>query len=291
MANFFTQILYVPIYNLLMALVAILPGHQVAWAIIVVTVVIRLALLPSSIKASKSQLEMQKLQPELNALRAKYKGDQKKQSEEMMKLYKTHKVSPFGSCLPLIIQLVVLVIFYRVIMIGFNLDRLDLLYSFVPKPNEINLYFFGIDVSRPDLWVLPILAGIFQFLQAKMIPQPPMQKSTNDPMAMMNKQMIYFFPFITVFIARSLPAGLAIYWVMTSIFMIFQQWYINKKFGLGFFGQFPAVPLEKLPEYTLEDEANKDGTEKASERKKLPENLKKEKAKGVELTVRNRRKR
>jgi len=288
MANFFTQVLYIPIYNLLMALVAILPGHQVAWAIIIVTVVIRLALLPSSIKASKSQLEMQKLQPELNAIRAKYKGDQKKQSEEMMKLYKTHKVSPFGSCLPLIIQLVVLVIFYRVIMIGFNLDRLDLLYSFVPKPNEINLHFFGIDVSRPDLWVLPILAGIFQFLQAKIIPQPPMQKSTNDPMAMMNKQMIYFFPFITIFIARSLPAGLAIYWVMTSIFMIFQQWYINSRFGLGFFGQFPAVPPEKLPEYTLEDEANEDGTEKASERKKLPENLKKEKAKGVELTVRKK---
>jgi len=287
MANFFTQILYVPIYNLLMCLVAVLPGHQVAWAIIIVTAIIRFALLPSSIKASKSQLEMQKLQPELNALRAKYKSDQKKQSEEMMKLYKTHKVSPFGSCLPLIIQLIVLVIFYRVIMIGFNLDRLDLLYSFVPKPNEINLYFFGIDVSRPDLWVLPILAGIFQFVQAKMIPQPPMQKSTNDPMAMMNKQMIYFFPFVTVFIARSLPAGLAIYWVMTSIFMIFQQWYINSRFGLGFFGRFPTVSLEKLPEYTLEDEANEDGTEKASERAKLPESIKREK--GVEITVRKRK--
>jgi YidC/Oxa1 family membrane protein insertase len=290
MANFFTQILYVPIYNLLMYLVAVIPGHQVAWSIIVVTIVIRLALLPSSIKASKSQLEMQKLQPELSALRSKYKGDQKKQSEEMMKLYKTHKVSPFGSCLPLIIQLVVLIIFYRVIMIGFDLDRLDLLYSFVPKPNEINLHFFGIDVSRPDLWVLPIIAGALQFVQAKMIPQPPMQKGTNDPMVMMNKQMIYFFPFVTVFIARSLPAGLAIYWVMTSLFMIFQQWYINSRFGLGFFGRFPEVPLAKLPEYTQEDEANKDGTEKASERKKLPENLKEEKIKGVALTVRRKKK-
>ena len=288
MSKFFTQILFVPIYNLLMYLVAIIPGHQVAWAIIIVTFVIRLALLPSSMKASKSQLEMQKLQPELNAIRAKYKGDQQKQSLEMMSLYKEHKVSPFGSCLPLIIQLVVLVIFYRVIMIGFNLDRLDLLYSFVPRPNEINLHFFGIDVSRPDLWVLPIFAGILQFLQTKMIPQPPMSKNSNDPMALMNKQMIYFFPLITIFIARSLPAGLAIYWVTTSLFMIFQQWYINSRFGLGFFGRFPAVPAEKLPEYTLEDEANKDGTEKASEIKKLPENLKREKVKGVELTVRRK---
>lgn len=290
MANIFTQILFVPIYNLLMYFVAVLPGHQVALSIIAVTIIIRVVLFPSSIKASKSQLEMQKLQPKINALRAKYKGDQQKQSVEMMKLYKEHKVSPFGSCLPLIIQLIVLIIFYRVIMIGFNLDRLDLLYPFVPRPNEINLHFFGIDVSKPDLWVLPILAGITQFIQTKMIPQPPASKGSTDPMVMMNKQMIYFFPLITIFIARSLPAGLAIYWVATSLFMILQQWYVNSRFKLGFWGKFPDVPVEKLPEYTYEDEANKDGTEKASERKKLPESLQKEKKKGVFLTVRKRKK-
>ena len=289
MANFFTTILFIPMYNLLMYLVAVLPGHQVAWAIILVTIIIRIFLVPTSIKASKSTLEMQKLQPILNQIKAKYKGDQVKLSQETMKVFKGHKVSPYGSCLPMIIQLVVLIIFYRVIMIGFNLDHLNLLYSFVPKAGEINLNFFGLNVGKPDLWVLPILAGALQFIQTKMIPQPPLQKGSNDPMALMNKQMIYFFPFITIFIARSLPAGLSIYWVITSAFMILQQWYINSKFELGFFGHFPALPLSKLPEYTLEDEANADGSEKALAVKRLEGESKKERAKGVEITVRKKR--
>ena len=281
MANFFTQILFIPIYNLLMYLVAVLPGNGLALAIVIVTVILRLVLLPSSLKATKSTLEMQKLQPLMNEIRAKYKKDQKKQSAELMKLYKEHKVSPFGSCLPLIIQLVVLIIFYRVIMIGFDTGHFNLLYSFVPRPGAINLNFFGINVAKPDLWVLPIIAGALQFVQTRMMPQPPIAKDSKDPMALMNKQMIYFFPLITIFIARSLPAGLAIYWIITSSIMIFQQWYINSKFKLGFWGRFPAVVPAKLPEYTLEDEAAANGTEK-------PE-FKKERAKGVEITVRKRR--
>ena len=293
MANFFTKILFIPMYNLLMYLVAVLPGHQVGWAIILVTIIIRIILLPSSIKASKSTLEMQKLQPLLNDIKKKFKGDQAKMSQETMRIFKEHKVSPYGSCLPLIVQLVVLIIFYRVIMIGFSLDHLNLLYSFVPKPSEINLSLFGINMAKSDLWVLPIIAGAFQFVQTKMMPQPPAQKGSNDPMAMMNKQMIYFFPLITIFIARSLPAGLAVYWVVTSIAMILQQWYINSKFKLGFWGKFPEVALEKLPEYTLESEANADGTEKASERIKaeaeIKSEIKQERARGVEITVRKRK--
>lgn len=281
MSNFFAKVLFVPIYNLLIFFVAILPGNHLVWAIVAVTIILRVLLLPSSIKASRSQIELQKLQPKINELRTKYKGDQKKQSEEMMKMYKEHKVSPFGSCLPLLIQLVVLIIFYRVIMIGFNADHFNLLYSFVPHPSSINLDFFNINMAKPDLWVLPIIAGALQFIQTKMMPQPPMQKKSNDPMTMMNKQMIYFFPLITIFIARSLPSGLAVYWVTTSLFMIFQQWYINSKFKLGFFGQFPEVPVSKLPEYTKEDEAATNGTEK-------PE-YKKERAKGVDITVRRKK--
>ena len=290
MTNFFTQILFVPIYNMLMYLVAVIPGHQVALAIIALTLIIRILLLPSSLKASKSTIEMQKIQPLLNAVRTKYKKDQIKMSQEMQKLFKEHKVSPYGSCLPLIIQTLVLIIFYRVILIGFNLDHLNLLYSFVPKPSEINLNFFGVNVSKPDLLVLPITAGIFQFLQAKMMPQPPQSKNNKDPMAAMNKQIIYFFPLITVFIARVLPAGLAIYWVLTSIVMILQQWYINNRYKLGFFAKFPEVPLSELPEYTLDDSSTEEGTEKHAEHKNIIKaDEKRKRAKGVEITVRRKR--
>ena len=280
MSNFFTTILFIPIYNLLMYLVAVLPGNNLVLAIIAVTIILRLILLPSSFKASKSTIELQKLTPLINEMRKKYKDDQAKQSQEMMKIYKDHKVSPFGSCLPTIIQLVVLLVFYRVLMIGFNSDHFNLLYSFIPRPESINLFFFGIDVSRPDLWILPILAGALQFVQSKMIPTPPVEPGKNDPSAMMTKQMVYFFPVITIVIARSLPAGLAIYWVITSIFMIAQQWYINSKFDLGFFGHFPHIPVSKLPEYTIEDESNPDGSEKKITGKRKS---------GVEITVRKKK--
>lgn len=291
MTDFFTTILFIPIYNLLMYFVAVLPGHQVAVSIILVTLILRIILLSPSIKASKSAIEMQKIQPLLNAVRAKFPKDQIKQSQEMQRLFKEHKVSPYGSCLPLIIQMVVLIIFYRVIMIGFNLEHLNLIYSFVPKPSEINLNFFGIDVSKPDLWLLPILAGALQFVQTKMIPQPKVdKKNSNDPMVMMNKQMVYFFPFITIFIARSLPSGLAIYWVITSVVMILQQWYINNKFKLGFWGKFPDVPLSELPEYTIDNEVTEKGTEVHEKHKAITSaDEKRTKTKGVEITVRKRK--
>jgi len=290
MSNFFTTILFIPIYNMLMYLVVVIPGHQVALAIIALTIIIRIILLPSSLKASKSTIEMQKIQPLLNAIRAKYKNDQMTMSKEMQRLFKEHKVSPYGSCLPLIVQMVVLIVFYRVILIGFNLEHLRLLYSFVPKPSEINLFFFGIDVSKPDLWVLPILAGVLQFVQTKMMPQPLQSEGSKDPMAMMNKQMIYFFPLITIFIARSLPSGLAIYWVITSLVMILQQWYVNNQFKLGFWGKFPNVPIAELPEYTIDDKSSAKGTELHLEHEKIIEaDEKKIRAKGVEITVRKRK--
>ncbi|MCX6810219.1 MAG: YidC/Oxa1 family membrane protein insertase [Candidatus Berkelbacteria bacterium] len=290
MSAFFTTILFIPIYNMLMYLVAVVPGHQVALAIIALTIIIRIILLPSSLKASKSTIEMQKIQPLLNAVKVKFKGDQMKQSQEMQRLFKEHKVSPYGSCLPLIVQMIVLIVFYRVILIGFNSGHFNLLYSFIPKPAEINLRFLGINVSKPDLWLLPILAGALQFVQTKMMPQPPQSKGANDPMAMMNKQMIYFFPLITIFIARALPSGLAIYWVITSAVMILQQWYINNQFKLGFWGKFPAVPISELPEYTIDTASTSAGTELHPEHEKIIEaDEKKIRAKGVEITVRKRK--
>jgi len=290
MADFFTTILYIPIYNMLMFLVAVIPGHQVGVAIILLTIIIRIVLLPSSIKSSKSTIEMQKIQPLLNQVREKFKGDQLKMSQEMQRLFKEHKVSPYGSCLPLIVQMIVLVVFYRVVLIGFNSDHFNLLYSFIPRPSEINLWFWGIDVSKPDLWLLPILAGLLQFVQTKMMPQPPMSKKSNDPTAMMNKQMLYFFPLVTIFIARSLPSGLAVYWVVTSLIMIAQQWYVNSHFKLGFWGKFPDVPISKLPEYTIDTKVAEDGTEiRPDHQKMIKADEKRGRAKGVEITVRKRR--
>ncbi|OGD65758.1 hypothetical protein A2215_04720 [Candidatus Berkelbacteria bacterium RIFOXYA2_FULL_43_10] len=221
------QVLYIPCYNLLIFFAWMFHG-SVGWAIVVLTVVIRLILLPSSIKAAKSALKMQMLQPKMNEIKARHKGDQKKMNEETMKLYKEEGVSPLGSCLPMLIQLPILLILYRVFMVGFDTSRYSLLYSFVPRPETINAVFFGINLAAKDPWVLPIIAGVSQLILSWMtMPKQKGEQKSTDPMQMMTKQMMFLFPVMTVFIARSLPAGLPIYWIVTTIFGIGQQWYVN----------------------------------------------------------------
>lgn len=230
MKNLAKQIFYIPFYNLLIFF-AFLTNGSVGWSIIMLTVLIRLILLPSSLKAAKSTTKIQALQPKMNEIKEKYKDDKQKQTEEMAKLYKTEGASPLGSCLPLLIQLPVLLILYRVFRIGLDTSRYDYLYSFTPRPEVLHPIFFGIDLSKPEHWILPILAGALQLLLSIMtMPKTvPNASGKVDPTQAMTKQMTYLFPIMTVFIARSLPAALALYWVITTLFGIGQQWYVNKK--------------------------------------------------------------
>jgi len=225
--NIFKSILYVPFYNLLIFF-AWLTGGSVGWAIILVTVVIRILLLPPSLKAAKATTKMQSLQPKMNELKEKYKGDNKKLNEETMRLYKEAGASPLGCCGPMLIQLVVIWILYRVFMIGFDTANYNLLYSFTPRPEALNNLFVGFDMSKPDLWVLPILAGVSQLFLSLMTMPKPDPKTKNDPAMAMNRQMTFLFPIMTIFIGRSLQSGLVVYWIITTIFSIGQQWYVNK---------------------------------------------------------------
>ena len=229
MKNLAKTIFYIPFYNLLIFF-SWLTNGSVGWSIVLLTVLIRLILLPSSLKAAKSATKMQTLQPKMNEIKEKYKGDQKKQNEEMMRLYKEEGASPFGACLPLLIQLPILLILYRVFTAGLDTSRYNLLYSFTPHPETLQPIFLGINLAKPDLWVLPILAGVMQLILSLMsMPKPVKNKDGKaDPMQMMTRQMTYLFPIMTVFIGRSIPAALTLYWVITTIFGIGQQWYVNK---------------------------------------------------------------
>ena len=104
------DILYQPLFNALIFLVWLVPDHNIAWAIIILTVIVRLALLPSSLKAARAQIRMRDLQPELQKLQAKYKDDKQKQSQALMEFYKENKVNPLGSCLPLLAQFPILIV-------------------------------------------------------------------------------------------------------------------------------------------------------------------------------------
>lgn len=224
-----SAVLYKPLFNLLILLVWIFPGHYVAFAIIVLTIIIRVILLPSSMKASRQQIKMRNLQPEIQELQARYKDDKQKQSQELMKFYKEKNINPMGSCLPLLIQLPILLILYYVFKNGLDTSHFGLVYSFIPKPEFINTNFFGIDLAQKEKWILPIIAGALQFVQGWQLTPKTQPGKTQEMSAMVSKQMLYLMPIFTVFIAGSLPAALPLYWIVTTAFSVVQQWVVLKE--------------------------------------------------------------
>jgi len=231
MKAFIKLILYRPLFNALMLLVFIMPGNNVGLAIIVLTIIVRLILMPSSLKAMHQQRRMQELQPEIQALQEKYKDDRAKLAEELTRYYKENKINPLGSCLPLLIQLPILIILYYVFINGLSTERFDLLYDWMPRPDTVKTMFLGLDLSKPDRWILPLIAGALQFVQSWQI-MPKMKPTGGDnkqQMAqMMSKQMMYLMPVFTVFIAGRLPAALPLYWAVTTLFSVGQQWWVYR---------------------------------------------------------------
>ena len=229
MVNFLKIILYYPLFNALMFLVFLIPGHNVGWAIIALTVIIRLILLPSSLNASRQQRRMQDLQPKLQAIQEKYKDDKQKQAEMLAKFYKDNKVNPLGSCLPLLIQLPILIVLYKVFVNGLDTSRFSLLYSWMPHPTTIQTMFLGLDLSQPDRFILPVIAGLLQFYQGYQM-TPKTKPGEQPEMAqMVSKQMLYLMPVFTVLIAGRFPAALPLYWVITTLFAIGQQWWVMRE--------------------------------------------------------------
>lgn len=233
--EFFKTILYKPLFNILIFLIWLIPGNNVGWAIIALTALVRLALYPSQKKSIESQKKMQEIQPEMEKVKKKYAKDQQAQAQAMMNLYKTYKVNPFSSCLPLLIQLPILIVLYRVFTAGLTTDRFnELLYSFTPRPETINTLFFGLDLTKPSIY-LAILAGILQLIQSRQImtKNPKSKDKSKGGMSSIlgdfSTQMIYIFPIFTVIIAMKLPSALALYWVVTTLFLVIQQKIIFSK--------------------------------------------------------------
>ncbi|MBU1164596.1 YidC/Oxa1 family membrane protein insertase [Patescibacteria group bacterium] len=232
MAELFNTALYQPIFNALIFLYNVIPGDNIGIAIIVLTVLIKLILFPFSWKSIKSQRALQAIQPKMAELKKKFADQKEKLAAEMMKLYKTEKVSPFSSCLPLLIQLPFLFAVFRVFRDGFRDEALSMLYPFVNNPGHVNSWVYGVDLAQPNL-ILAILTGAVQFWQAKMMittKQPKVAGAKDEAMlSAMNKQMVYFMPIFTVIIGMQLPAGLMVYWMTTTLLMVFQQYYIFGK--------------------------------------------------------------
>ena len=174
-------------------------------AIIGATIIIKIILLPLTLKQDKSMKNMKKLQPEMEKIKEQYKNDPKMQQQKTMEFYQQHKVNPAGGCLPLLIQLPILWALFGVL-------RGDIV------PQEM---FLWMDLVKPDpYYILPVLNGVVSFVQQKV-----MGSSDNPQM----KNMMYMFPIMMVFISYKMPAGLQIYWLTSSLAGVIQQYLIMKK--------------------------------------------------------------
>lgn len=230
----FQTFFYQPILNLLIWLYGVVPGQDLGVAIILLTIIIKILLYSLNSKQIKSQKELQELQPKIEEVKTKYKDNKEEMGKKMMELYKEHKVNPFGSCLPLLIQMPFLFALFQVFRDGFENGALKLIYPFVHTPESINYISFGfLDLSQKNIYIA-ILAALAQYWQAKMMMSKKadvkeLGSKDEDMAAIMNKQMVYFMPIMTFFMANSFSAGLALYWLTTTLLSALQQLYILKK--------------------------------------------------------------
>ncbi|MBU2578837.1 YidC/Oxa1 family membrane protein insertase [Patescibacteria group bacterium] len=231
--TFFNTVLYQPLLNILILLYAYLPFHDFGIAIIVFTLIIRLALSPLSLSAARSQKVMAELQPKIKEIQKKYKEDAQKQSQALLELYQKEKINPFSSLLPLLLQLPIFIALYQIFLNGIGENILGPnLYSFVPHFAAIELTFLGaINLSKPS-FLLAFLAGVFQFIQSKI--SFSMTKSSGGKedgkekfAQIMQTQVIYVLPFITFFFLLHLGSLISLYWATSSLFSCVEQYIIK----------------------------------------------------------------
>lgn len=217
MTEIWNFLFYRPILNSLIFLYKIL-GQNFGLAIIILTLAIRAVLVPLILPALRSARAMRGLQPELDGLKKKHK-DKRKLQEEQLKLYRKHGVNPAAGCLPYLLQFLILIALYRVFIHFIQTGQID--------DMQVGMDFFWLNLAQPDpYYLLPILAGASQLVLALMMSpkqEKKLKKESEEMAAVMQKQMIFVMPLMTVFIAIRLPSGLALYWLATTAFSIFQQ--------------------------------------------------------------------
>ena len=207
--------------------------HDLGLAIIFLTLIIRIIFLPLFYKSAKNQILIQRLQPEIQKIQHDHKDNKEKQAQAMMELYKKHQVNPFSGFLMLLVQLPVLIAIYQVFLQEFSPAVMDRLYSFVTSPTEFNALFLGLlDLEKRSILMVG-LAAIMQYLQGK-LSLPAAEKGREpSPAEKIGRQMVFIGPVLTIVILSNLPAAVGLYWLITSVFSVVQQIYINKTLNIS----------------------------------------------------------
>jgi YidC/Oxa1 family membrane protein insertase len=182
------------------------------WAIVLLTITVRVILFPLSAKGMMSMHKLKILSPQIKELQAKYKGNPQQLQVKMMELYKKHGANPLGGCLPFILQIPVFFAIYRVLVNAIEIKGAQ--------------WFYINDLSLMDpYYVMPILMGVSMFVQQRITPS-----NITDPM---QEKIFKYLPVIFTIFFFTFPAGLVLYWLVNNILSIVQQYIINKKLGTG----------------------------------------------------------
>ncbi|GAB4389096.1 MAG: membrane protein insertase YidC [Thermodesulfovibrionales bacterium] len=202
----FFSVIARPIFWLLQKFYALVGNY--GWAIVLLTIVVRVPFIPLVNKSQRSMKKMQQISPKMQEIKEKYKKDPQKMQKEMMELYKKNKVNPLGGCLPMLLQIPVFFALYKVLMISIEL-------------RDAPWALWITDLSQKDpFYILPIVMGISMVVQQKMTP------SAGDPR---QQKLMMFMPVIFTFLFLSFPAGLVLYWLVNNLLSIVQQVYVNRK--------------------------------------------------------------
>ncbi len=238
--DLFNNLVYQPIYNALAFILSVIPAADVGFAIIILTVVIRLCLFPLSWTAIKTQMVMRELEPKLRDIRETQKENKEELARQTMALFKNHKINPFASFFLILIQLPVIIGLYLVLMNegkGISFDP-SLLYSFIHPPETPSLLFLGlIDLTGKSAILAAIVAGT-QYLFARLMKPPETPKKEGaqpsfqeDLQKSMSLQMLYVFPIILGIVAYATSAAIALYFIVSNTFSIGQELFVRRMHG------------------------------------------------------------
>ncbi|KKU55394.1 hypothetical protein A3H89_03895 [Candidatus Amesbacteria bacterium RIFCSPLOWO2_02_FULL_48_11] len=260
MLELWNLLLFHPLINSLIALFRL--TGSLGWAIILLTVILRLVMTPLVLPSLRLGKKMQELAPDLSKLKQEFGNDKQKLVAAQAELYKKHGANPAAGCLPQVIQLLVLIALFNAFNSVLKPNGADLvshlnpiLYSFNRLSSDFRLStrFLYLDLAKPDTFRLPNLSfplpGLFLLLSAaiqlisskmmapvvsaeqKLAKKTP--SSSDDAMVEVQQQMLYLFPLMTIFIGFQFPSGLVLYWLVFSVASVFQQYYAAGWGGLA----------------------------------------------------------
>ncbi|HEB75291.1 MAG TPA: membrane protein insertase YidC [Nitrospirae bacterium] len=202
----FFSILARPLFWILKLFYKVIGNY--GWSIALLTILVRIPFIPLINKGQRSMKKLQALQPRMNEIRQKYKKDPQKMQREMMELYRKYKVNPMSGCLPMLIQIPVFFALYKVLLVAIELRRAPFI-------------FWIQDLSEKDpYYILPIIMGVTMFIQQRMTP---------TTMESQQQKIMNFLPLVFTFLFLNFPSGLVLYWLVSNLLSILQQYFVNRK--------------------------------------------------------------